>query len=66
MTKPVTRQQSPAKPDIRETTSGTPNPNASPNGQVPLRGKTASDEEVRRISRESMRRNHRLGELLAR
>lgn len=41
-------------------------PKASPNGQVPLRGKTASDEEVRRISRESMKRNHKLGELLAR
>ncbi len=40
-------------------------PKPNPNGPVPARGKTASDEEVRRHYNDSMARNHRLGKLLA-
>ena len=43
----------------------TPAPKPNPNGPVPARGKTASDEEVRRHYKDSMARNHRLGKLLA-
>ena len=43
----------------------TPAPKPGPNEQEPVRGKNASDSEVRRHSRESMERNHRLGKLLA-
>lgn len=65
MTQPATRQQVRARPDTRVTTSGQPSPNGSPNGQVPLRGKTASDEEVRRVSRDITKRNRPLLNMLA-
>lgn len=38
----------------------------NPNGHDQSPTKFASDEDVRRISRESMERNRKLGELLAR
>lgn len=41
-------------------------PKASPNGQVPVNGKTASDDEVRRVSHEIMRRHRPLLKKLAR
>lgn len=59
----TTRQCVSHKPKTKPTHS--PTPHVSPNGRVPLRGLTASDEDVRRISRNSMRRNHELGKLLA-
>jgi hypothetical protein len=36
------------------------------NGQVPVRGSEASDEEVMAHAEESFKRNYRLGQLLAR
>ena len=40
-------------------------PKPNPNGPVPARGKTASDEEVRRHYKDSIKKNRRLMELLA-
>ena len=43
----------------------TPAPKPGPNEQEPARGKTASDEEVRRHYNDSIKKNRRLLELLA-
>lgn len=42
-----------------------PVPKPSPNGQETAKGKTASDEEVRRHYNDSTKKNRRLLELLA-
>ena len=59
MTGPGDKKPSAAAPDRR-------NLKTDPNGHVPPPTKFASDEDVRRIAREVMKRNRKLGELLAR
>ena len=60
------KKQTPADKASKEDTLKVEKVKDTNNGQVPVRGSEASDEEVLSHYHESVKRNHRLMELLAR
>ena len=55
-----------ARPISRDTSPKSGKKEGSQNGQDPMRGRVASDEEVMAHAEKSFKRNYRLGQLLAR
>ena len=61
----VDKKQTPTDKASKEDTPKVEKVKDTNNGQVPVRGSEASDEEVMAHAEESFKRNYRLGQLLA-